>query len=243
MPSALDEILRLVVAMLAGTALGFNREWRQKPLGMRTLALVALGSAIAPLAALHFHGLADASPQALARVVQGILEGVLGGIGLRIETIARLHGLLAGAPESGDVDLASYLSDVARIAMASFGERTELSLAPGCVLSQKDAAAVGLVVGEALTNALKYAHSAGITGMIEVGCRQHRDGGIVLEIADDGVGLPVAFDPMASDALGLRLIRSLALQLSARLEFEHPGIGLCVRLVIPPAEATADSST
>lgn len=70
-----------MVAALAGVGVGLNREWKRKPLGMRTLALVALGSAIAPLAALHFHDLGSSSPQAIARVVQGILEGVLTGIG------------------------------------------------------------------------------------------------------------------------------------------------------------------
>ena len=69
-----------MVAALAGVGVGLNREWKRKPLGMRTLALVALGSAIAPLAALHFHDLGSSSPQAIARVVQGILEGVLTGI-------------------------------------------------------------------------------------------------------------------------------------------------------------------
>ena len=81
MAGALDDILRLAVAVLAGIALGLDRELSGKPLGMRTLALVALGSAAATLAAIHFHDLEHASPQALARVLQGVLVGVLTGIG------------------------------------------------------------------------------------------------------------------------------------------------------------------
>ena len=50
----LDLVLRLLAAAAIGIAIGFNRELRDKPLGMRTLALVALGSAIAPLAAIGF---------------------------------------------------------------------------------------------------------------------------------------------------------------------------------------------
>ena len=37
---------RLVVAMLIGCALGINRDLRNKPAGLRTHALVALGSAL-----------------------------------------------------------------------------------------------------------------------------------------------------------------------------------------------------
>ncbi len=76
----LDPVLRLIAAAAAGTVIGFNRELRDKPLGMRTLALVALGSAIAPLAAIGFADIASL-PGPLARVLQGVLEGVLPGIG------------------------------------------------------------------------------------------------------------------------------------------------------------------
>jgi putative Mg2+ transporter-C (MgtC) family protein len=76
----LDPILRLLAAAAVGIAIGFNRELRDKPLGMRTLALVALGSAIAPLAAIGFGDVASATGP-LARVLQGVLEGVLPGIG------------------------------------------------------------------------------------------------------------------------------------------------------------------
>jgi len=81
MPAAeLDGILRLIVAALVGIAVGFNRELRGKPLGMRTLALVSLGAALASITAINFAGLAE-HPDALSRVVQGVLQGVLTGIG------------------------------------------------------------------------------------------------------------------------------------------------------------------
>jgi putative Mg2+ transporter-C (MgtC) family protein len=80
MSAELDEILRLVVAVVIGIAIGLDRELRGKPLGVRTLALVALGSAIAGTTAIHYADLAE-HPDALSRVVQGVLQGVLTGIG------------------------------------------------------------------------------------------------------------------------------------------------------------------
>ncbi len=41
----LDVFLRLGAAVLAGAVIGFNREIHKKPAGLRTMALVALGSA------------------------------------------------------------------------------------------------------------------------------------------------------------------------------------------------------
>jgi putative Mg2+ transporter-C (MgtC) family protein len=71
--------LRLVAAVVAGLILGVNRDLKGKPTGMRTLALVCLGSALATVGAVY---LADmhADPNALSRVVQGVLQGVLTGI-------------------------------------------------------------------------------------------------------------------------------------------------------------------
>ena len=80
MAAEIDQVLRLIVAVVIGVAIGFNRELRGKPLGMRTLALVALGSAIAGTTAIHYADFA-ARPDALSRAVQGTLQGVLTGIG------------------------------------------------------------------------------------------------------------------------------------------------------------------
>ena len=48
-------------------------------------------------------------------------------------------------------------------------ERTEFSfdLNPHYITSPKQGVAIGLLVGEAITNALKYAHPASVAGKIE----------------------------------------------------------------------------
>jgi putative Mg2+ transporter-C (MgtC) family protein len=71
--------LRLGAAVLAGAAIGVNRDLANKPIGMRTLALVALGAAVIALAGIQVEGMAT-NPDALSRVVQGIIQGVMAGI-------------------------------------------------------------------------------------------------------------------------------------------------------------------
>jgi putative Mg2+ transporter-C (MgtC) family protein len=70
-------VLRLGAALLLGSVLGLNRELHGKAAGLRTHALVCLGAAVATLLAL---GTPDRSipvdPNAITRVVQGILTGV-----------------------------------------------------------------------------------------------------------------------------------------------------------------------
>jgi putative Mg2+ transporter-C (MgtC) family protein len=74
-----DIALRLGAAALAGVALGINRDLQNKPIGARTLGLVALGAATVAVAGIQFPGMAE-NADAASRVVQGIIQGVMAGI-------------------------------------------------------------------------------------------------------------------------------------------------------------------
>lgn len=72
--------LRLFAAVAVGMVIGVEREWRDKPVGIRTLALVSLGSALVCVATVHLVALQE-DPNAISRVVQGVIQGVMTGIG------------------------------------------------------------------------------------------------------------------------------------------------------------------
>ena len=69
---SLDIAARLVSAVLAGAILGINRDLHRKPAGLRTHALVSLGSAmsIVVISAAGFQS------DAMSRVIQGLVTGV-----------------------------------------------------------------------------------------------------------------------------------------------------------------------
>jgi putative Mg2+ transporter-C (MgtC) family protein len=92
----LDIGLRLLAAVVVGVLIGLDREWRGKPMGVRTLALVSLGSALVSLATFHLAAL-NGEPDAISRVVQGIIQGVMAGIGF----IGA--GAILRRPEEGEV--------------------------------------------------------------------------------------------------------------------------------------------
>lgn len=74
-----DTVMRLGAATAAGIAIGLNRDLQGKPIGMRTLALVSLGAAAVTCAALQIDILGT-NADALSRVVQGVIQGVMAGI-------------------------------------------------------------------------------------------------------------------------------------------------------------------
>ncbi len=81
MEDELHILLRLGAAIVVGLVIGFNRDVQDKALGMRTLALVSMGAAIVSIAALEYDDAVHDNADALSRVIQGILQGVLAGIG------------------------------------------------------------------------------------------------------------------------------------------------------------------
>src|SRR5438045_8165552 len=73
--------LRLLAATLIGSAIGLDREVHEKPAGLRTHALVALGAALVTVVVVRVSPAGYQHIDAISRVIQGIIAGVgfLGG--------------------------------------------------------------------------------------------------------------------------------------------------------------------
>ena len=154
----------------------------------------------------------------------------------RVEAVGSLHKLLANTQDD-EIDLGEYLKSVAAKTVSSLSLTTKSSLSvevPDCLRAPaKQAIAMALFVQEAVANALKHAHPSGVNGKIVLVCEtQPQHGRMIVEVWDDGVGLPEGFEPAASTSLGIRLMRALAAQLDGELEFDDTGLGLCVRLAV-----------
>lgn len=86
------------------------------------------------------------------------------------------------------------------------GGRLELARALPC----------GLIVNELLTNALKHGYPDGRKGEIRVSLHSS-DGHYLLQVEDDGVGLPPTVTVSKTASLGLKLVSVLARQLQGEL--------------------------
>ena len=88
--------LRLMMALLLGALLGYERESRGAPAGLRTHMLVSLGSAMFVLAPLQ-GGMEIAD---VSRVMQGVIAGIgfLGaGTIIKLRSDGEIHGLTTAA--------------------------------------------------------------------------------------------------------------------------------------------------
>jgi two-component system sensor histidine kinase UhpB len=102
--------------------------------------------------------------------------------------------------------------------------RVERDLRSPGTLSAEEEVVVYRVAQEALTNVARHARAKRVT--LRLG---RADDAIVLEVSDDGRGLPAG----VVEGAGLRGMRERAVLVGGRLEVVSAGAGLTVRLVLP----------
>ena len=76
---------------------------------------------------------------------------------------------------------------------------------------------LGLLINEAITNALKYGIKDDMEGIIHIELKQENEKDFVLNIGDNGDGFPESITPQTSKSLGLKLIHNLARQLKGSI--------------------------
>ena len=193
---------------------------------------------LAALMRLQAKGIGQTRIALSARDVQRLLEDFAG----RLDTVGEIHRLLAHRSSGAPVDVANYLETIAQGLVTSLTANDHTSiycLFPlRLVLPAEQAVALGLLVGELVTNAIKYAHPAEVAGAITIEASAHGDDTVAIEVCDDGVGLPDDIDPLQSESLGFRTIRLLAKQLGASISFDSHGLGLSCVVHIPYAGRT-----
>jgi two-component sensor histidine kinase len=84
-------------------------------------------------------------------------------------------------------------------------------------VDMKRAVVIGLIVNELITDSLKHAFPGERPGRIELELFRE-DGGYVLRVSDDGVGLPADSARASHGGLGLGLVELLCRQIRARLD-------------------------
>jgi two-component sensor histidine kinase len=159
-----------------------------------------------------------------AALVEGLRDAVS-----RIVAVAHLHENLQNQSEQV-IHVDDYLRDICNDLTLAAGEGADRSGvavdAEAVTLPGPDALALGLIVNELVTNALRHAYPGG-DGPVEVSLA-HNNGRIVLTVVDRGVGRIGA-----CESLGLTFVRLLAQKLRGELEISDgaPGTHVSVAFV------------
>jgi two-component sensor histidine kinase len=134
--------------------------------------------------------------------------------------------LLPSSGSVAEVEICSLIDSLVAALRDGGAHSGRIQLRTKCerlTVDASQAVPIGLIVNEAVTNALKHGFPRRRSGNISIELRT-LDDLCSLEVKDDGVGLKA---PVREGSLGMRLMRSLARQLGGRLTMTGEG-GTCV---------------
>ena len=144
----------------------------------------------------------------------------------RIQSIASIHELLYGAADLSHIEFDRYLNQLAQdlssfYSVESNRLRIQVSADP-LNLSIGQAVPCALIVNELLTNSIKHAFPKnGALGLIHVRALIEAGDSMLIEVEDNGTGLPEDIDLANPETMGLQLVTTLAEQLQAKLSVER----------------------
>ncbi|HLZ83596.1 MAG TPA: hypothetical protein VKQ54_08505, partial [Caulobacteraceae bacterium] len=134
------------------------------------------------------------------------------------------------------LNLSPYLNDVAETAIDSLSPPGEVELDPisgdMCPVRSDHALLIGLIVGEMVSNAVRFARRSGVRTRLKLTCAPV-DERVEITLSGVGDGASPAFDPERDDNLGLGVAKLLVAQLKATLTLDSGASGPVARLLVP----------
>jgi two-component sensor histidine kinase len=131
----------------------------------------------------------------------------------RIQTMSLIHEKLFQSGDLSTIEMSVYIHELVDYLKHSFdtGERILFKLDTEALkLKLSHSLPLGLILNEAITNAIKYAFPANRSGIISVSLKHTAGTQYMLTIADNGKGLPESFDFKKSSSMGMNLMEGLS---------------------------------
>ncbi len=156
----------------------------------------------------------------------------------RVKAMALVHDLIYSHGDFASVNLGAYTRRLSEALDGAAGSDVRVSFSydlDHVAVTLDRAMPFALILSEVVTNAMRHAFPGG-HGHVAIALERH-GAQAVLRVEDDGRG----FDPNARNGgFGIKLIRSLAVQLDAAIRWED-GVGAVFVMEFPLVGASTDS--
>jgi len=139
----------------------------------------------------------------------------------RIKAIALIHHRLYSETNLAVIEMQPYLHELVQYLKDSYnttGRGITCTIQVDTVnLDVQQAVPIGLILNEAVTNAIKYAFAERHVGQIMIQLTILNNLDMVFKVKDNGIGMPADLDPLKSSSMGMVLIKGLSKQLAGTL--------------------------
>ena len=143
----------------------------------------------------------------------------------RVISMAMVHEMLYMRDDLSKIEYKSYVQELSEYLIRSLkGSENNVKLnidIPDIKLGIDTAIPLGLLINEAITNALKYGITDENEGEISIAMKHEENNDYVLIIGDNGIGFPDTIDYKTTKSLGLKLIHNLARQLKGSIDKDY----------------------
>jgi PAS domain S-box-containing protein len=159
-------------------------------------------------------------------------------IAQRIEALSAMHHNLYKSDDLGRISLRNFLEDlIAGISVLQDNRRVIIEAELEDIsIGYQQGLNIALIVNELLTNSIKHAFPAEkADSRIEISSRLEKQQ-LILEIGDNGRGMPPGINPFRQDSMGFQIIRTLAGQLKADMSIPDIQPGFHAIFAIPATQ-------
>lgn len=158
------------------------------------------------------------------RVTDSNTLDVLKECKLRIQSMALIHQKLYQENSLKGINIQNYVANLLESLIQSYQidtnkVRTEIKV-DQILLDINTAIPIGLILNELITNSFKYAFENTNDGLLQIILREHKDS-LVMEVIDNGPGIPEHNNFEDTNSFGMKLIKSLAQKLKADLQIDR----------------------
>lgn len=163
----------------------------------------------------------------------------------RILAISLIHQKLYSTSSVSHIDMAAYISDLVQHLSDCFdtvkkGIRFKELIEP-FEMGLAQAIPVGLILNEAITNAIKHAFDEG-NGQINIELQLINSDQVLLTLADNGKGLAADFDIEYATTLGMEMIKALSRQLNGDFQVKNEnGVVMSLKFTLEKAADDLDA--
>ncbi len=150
----------------------------------------------------------------------------------RVMSVAAVQQYLHTTDGGDEIDVSTYLIKLcAGLASSMVGDSNPIAidaLADGGMIESATAVSLGLIVTELVINAIKYAFPGGKSGARIMVTYEAEGPDWKLTVSDNGVGQAFPIKSATDTGLGTTIIKALAKQLGAGVEYSDTGPGLTI---------------